>query len=155
MRQSRYPGVCRSIPKDESQQRAAAGESFVVRFKSSKTLFPFSDLSYGKVRSGAGEEDFVILKADGFPTYHLANVVDDKMMEITHVIRGEVRARSRGALRIREERVQRACADVLGMAHLDAQASRIVRCTRLETPCLCPSRTLDGRKRGEAEQAHG
>lgn len=50
----------------------------------------FRDTIYGPYQKGEEEDDFVILKTDGFPTYHLANVVDDHFMKITHVIRGEV-----------------------------------------------------------------
>lgn len=50
----------------------------------------FRDAIYGYFQKKYPEEDFVVLKTDGYPTYHLANVVDDHLMEITHVIRGEV-----------------------------------------------------------------
>ena len=50
------------------------------------------DKVYGEVRvENASVEDQVLMKTDGFPTYHLANVVDDHLMEISHVLRGEVR----------------------------------------------------------------
>jgi glutamyl-tRNA synthetase len=51
------------------------------------------DLVYGRVKHSqtAADEDIVLIKSDGMPTYHLANVVDDHEMEITHVLRGEVR----------------------------------------------------------------
>ncbi len=52
------------------------------------------DLVYGRVDFNNGTiDDQILLKSDGFPTYHLANVVDDHLMRITHVIRGEVGAR--------------------------------------------------------------
>lgn len=50
----------------------------------------FRDAIYGMFQKKDAEEDFVLLKSDSFPTYHLANVIDDHLMEITHVIRGEV-----------------------------------------------------------------
>ena len=51
----------------------------------------FNDIVYNRYKKGEAEEDFVIVKRDGYPTYHFANVVDDHLMEITHVIRGAVR----------------------------------------------------------------
>ena len=86
-----YNGKCSHIPPAESERRAAAGEPHCVRFKSMSTP-TVTDLVYGKFNppKGAGKEDFIIMKRDGFPTYHFANVVDDHLMEITHVIRGAV-----------------------------------------------------------------
>ncbi|KAL6859262.1 hypothetical protein J3F83DRAFT_717577 [Trichoderma novae-zelandiae] len=85
-----YPGTCRSIDADESDRRAKAGESHVVRFKSDKFGRPkLHDAIYGRFQKKDMEEDFILMKTDGFPTYHLANVVDDHLMKITHVIRGE------------------------------------------------------------------
>ncbi|KAF4119737.1 glutamyl-tRNA synthetase [Geosmithia morbida] len=81
-----YPGTCRSIQADESTSRAAAGESHVVRFRGDAFgLLGHKDAIYGPFQKKEVEEDFIILKTDGFPTYHLANVVDDHLMEITHV----------------------------------------------------------------------
>lgn len=62
-----------------------------MRFRSSQTPTNIHDIVYGKFRKAQPEDDYVIIKSDGFPTYHFANVVDDKHMEITHVIRGAVR----------------------------------------------------------------
>jgi hypothetical protein len=63
----------------------------VVRFKSDKFGRPkLRDAIYGPFQKKDMEEDFILMKTDGFPTYHLANVVDDHLMKITHVIRGEV-----------------------------------------------------------------
>jgi glutamyl-tRNA synthetase len=57
---------------------------------------PFTDLIYGSVSNlNAATEDFILLKSDGYPTYHLANVVDDHLMQISHVLRGEVRLKLR------------------------------------------------------------
>jgi glutamyl-tRNA synthetase len=75
----------------EARRRADAGESHVIRMKVpiGETL-EFDDLVRGQVRFDSNQvDDQVILKSDGFPTYHLAAVVDDHEMEITHVIRGE------------------------------------------------------------------
>ncbi len=86
-----YDRFCRGIDPGESARRAGAGESHVVRMK-----IPVDgecvmrDLLRGVIRKDwASVDDQVILKSDGHPTYHLANVVDDHMMRISHVIRGE------------------------------------------------------------------
>ena len=83
-----YPGTCRSVSHEESEERAARGDPFAVRFKSAKEPVSFNDIVYHRFKKAVPEEDFVIMKRDGFPTYHFANVVDDKHMEITHVVRG-------------------------------------------------------------------
>ncbi|KZF26564.1 glutamyl-tRNA synthetase [Xylona heveae TC161] len=92
-----YDRTCASIPAGESEDRAAKGESHVIRLKVPDKYPDMVDLVYGKVRNTKavapfkhGElsfEDPVLLKSDGLPTYHLANVVDDHHMKITHVIR--------------------------------------------------------------------
>ena len=91
---SNYPGTCRSIAKEESDERSAKGESHVIRFKGSDFGTPkFVDAIYGPFQKKEAEEDFILMKTDGYPTYHFANVVDDYLMKITHVVRGEVRVR--------------------------------------------------------------
>src|SRR5688500_18614992 len=86
-----YDGLCRGLPAEESRARAAAGEPHVVRLampREGKTVV--TDMLRGTVEyDNAGIDDQVLLKSDGFPTYHLANVVDDRLMQITHVIRAE------------------------------------------------------------------
>ncbi len=84
-----YDRLCRGISREESDARA--GESHVVRMKVPvEGDCVFQDLLRGEVRKDwASVDDQVILKSDGFPTYHLANVVDDHLMKISHVIRGE------------------------------------------------------------------
>ena len=86
-----YDGHCRKLDPDEAARRVAAGEPHTIRMKvpaDGATII--DDLLRGKVRVENSEvDDQILLKADGFPTYHLANVVDDHDMEITHVIRGE------------------------------------------------------------------
>ena len=63
----------------------------MVRLNSGKFGRPnFQDAIYGPFQKKQQEEDFVLMKTDGYPTYHLANVVDDHLMKITHVVRGEV-----------------------------------------------------------------
>jgi glutamyl-tRNA synthetase len=85
-----YDRHCRNLPQDEVDARVAAGETSVVRFRmplDGETRF--DDLLRGKiVYQNSTLEDLVLLKSDGFPTYHLANVVDDHAMEITHIFRG-------------------------------------------------------------------
>ena len=86
-----YDRTCRNLSDDERAQRVAQGITPVVRFKmplSGQTRF--SDIIRGElVFENSTQDDLVLLKSDGFPTYHLANVVDDHEMEITHVIRGD------------------------------------------------------------------
>jgi len=85
-----YDRHCRNLSADEVQAKLDAGEPFVVRFKmplDGETRF--TDLLRGEiVYQNDKLEDLVILKSDGFPTYHLAVVVDDHEMKITHVMRG-------------------------------------------------------------------
>lgn len=86
-----YDGHCLSINPEEAKKRAAAGEKHVVRMKMPKVgETTFNDLIRGEV-SFKNEliDDQVIMKSDGYPTYHLAVVVDDHLMEVTHIIRGE------------------------------------------------------------------
>lgn len=86
-----YDGLCRGRPRDEGERRAAAGETFVVRMAMPRTgETVFVDRLRGQVKfDNAQIDDQILLKTDGFPTYHLANVVDDHLMQITHVIRAE------------------------------------------------------------------
>ena len=102
-RQNQYDGTCRIVPYEESERRAANGEAHVVRLKMPTVQPSFEDLIYGpvgrrKVDSGVNKdlayEDLILLKTDGLPTYHLANVVDDNQMGITHVIRAVVSRRN-------------------------------------------------------------
>lgn len=88
---TRYDGHCRALPRDEGKRRQAAGEPHVVRLKVPQTgTTSFDDLLRGPVEFGNDRiDDQVLLKTDGFPTYHLANVVDDYLMKISHVIRAE------------------------------------------------------------------
>ncbi len=86
-----YDRLCRDLAPAEAIQRMEAGESFVVRMKIPlEGDCVFKDLLRGEItKDWASIDDQVIMKADGFPTYHLAVVVDDHLMEITHIIRGE------------------------------------------------------------------
>jgi glutamyl-tRNA synthetase len=86
-----YDRHCRDLDPAESRNRAASGESHVIRLKVPLSgPIEFTDKLRGVVTRDAKEiDDQVLLKSDGLPTYHLANVVDDHLMEITHVIRAE------------------------------------------------------------------
>ena len=86
-----YDGLCRDMPLAEAKKLVAAGESHVVRMKMPQTgTTKFKDLVRGEVEfKNELIDDQILLKTDGFPTYHLAVVVDDHLMEITHVIRAE------------------------------------------------------------------
>lgn len=76
---------------DQIAEKQANGESFIIRMKVPKGKTTFKDLVHGKVVFDNNViDDQVILKNDGYPTYHFANVVDDHLMGISHVIRGEV-----------------------------------------------------------------
>ncbi|MCH4552143.1 glutamate--tRNA ligase [Aestuariibaculum lutulentum] len=80
-----------SLSKEEVQAKLDAGEDYVIRFKSpqDETLH-LKDIIRGDIKIDTNIlDDKVLFKSDGMPTYHLANIVDDHLMEITHVIRGE------------------------------------------------------------------
>jgi len=87
----RYDGRYRDLPLAEARARVADGQPYVVRLKVPlDQRIAFTDLVRGKIEvSSADIDDQVILKSDGFPTYHLASVVDDHLMDISHVLRGE------------------------------------------------------------------
>ena len=80
-----------TLSEDEVQNRIQSGEAFVIRFKfPENTEIQLTDLIRGEVRVNSNTlDDKVLFKSDGMPTYHLANIVDDHLMKITHVIRGE------------------------------------------------------------------
>jgi glutamyl-tRNA synthetase len=86
-----YDRHCRELAKPEIDAQLSRGAPFVIRMKmpiEGKTIV--KDRLRGDVEfENAGIDDQVLLKSDGYPTYHLANVVDDHLMEITHVIRAE------------------------------------------------------------------
>ena len=86
-----YDRRCRDLSPQERAQKEAEGIRPVVRFKIPREgQTRFHDLVYGDVVfENSNIDDFVMLKSDGYPTYHLANVVDDHAMKISHVIRGE------------------------------------------------------------------
>ncbi|GAF92119.1 unnamed protein product, partial [marine sediment metagenome] len=86
-----YDRHCRDLSAEERAQKEVEGITPVVRFKTplgGKT--EFNDLIWGEVAfENSTIDDLVLLKSDGYPTYHLANVVDDHLMEISHVLRAE------------------------------------------------------------------
>lgn len=86
----RYDNRCRHLQPEQVQEKLALGVPHVVRFRLATGAEPFQDLVFGWTRHdvAAVEGDPVILKADGFPTYHLASVVDDHHMRVSHVLRG-------------------------------------------------------------------
>ncbi|MGH8492282.1 MAG: glutamate--tRNA ligase [Moraxellaceae bacterium] len=86
-----YDGHCINLAAADVQTRLAAGEAAVIRMKVPREgICVIPDMLRGDVEIPWTEVDMqVLMKADGLPTYHLANVVDDHLMEITHVIRGE------------------------------------------------------------------
>ena len=85
-----YDGCCRDLPEEEVQKRLAAGEPYVIRQKIPRTgITGFDDVVYGHIEVENSEmDDQILIKTDGMPTYNFANVVDDHLMGITHVIRG-------------------------------------------------------------------
>ncbi|WP_417368963.1 glutamate--tRNA ligase [Gelidibacter japonicus] len=80
-----------ALSKEETQAKLDAGEDYVIRFKSPKDqTLHLTDIVRGDITIDTNIlDDKVLFKSDGMPTYHLANIVDDHLMEITHVIRGE------------------------------------------------------------------
>ncbi|MGM0444271.1 MAG: glutamate--tRNA ligase [Fibrobacterota bacterium] len=88
---SGYDRHCRGIDPAEAQKRVDAGEAHVLRLKiPDNREIRFNDVIRGEIAfSTEGLDDFVLMKTDGYPTYHMANIVDDHTMEITHVLRGD------------------------------------------------------------------
>lgn len=86
-----YDGHCAGLNEEEVAERLAKGEPYVVRMSVPREgQCTFNDMLRGEISIDWAQVDLqILLKADGMPTYHLANVVDDHMMEISHVIRGE------------------------------------------------------------------
>ncbi|MBI4398378.1 MAG: glutamate--tRNA ligase [Candidatus Omnitrophica bacterium] len=86
----KYNGRCRKLSREEVEQKRALGLKPSLRFKVEEGFLEFEDIIRGPVRFDMGLfGDFVILRPDGVPTFHLAVCVDDVLMRITHVIRGE------------------------------------------------------------------
>lgn len=98
-----YDRTCIQIPQEQSKRRALEGEAHVIRLRMPGANPVFKDIVYGNVGNslqgqspsslgGRYYEDPILIKSDGSPTYHFANVVDDYHMGITHVIRAAVSA---------------------------------------------------------------
>lgn len=89
--QPKYDRTCLNLSENEINDNVAAGKAYVVRMRvPDNVTIKFSDIIRGDVEfSSERVDDQVLLKSDGYPTYHLANVVDDHLMDISHVIRGE------------------------------------------------------------------
>ncbi|HEY9165410.1 MAG TPA: glutamate--tRNA ligase [Candidatus Kryptonia bacterium] len=87
----KYDRTCLRLPDSEIRENISSGKPYVVRMRvPDNVTVRFSDVIRGDVEFKSEQiDDQVLLKSDGYPTYHLANVVDDHLMEISHVIRGE------------------------------------------------------------------
>ncbi len=89
-KQYRYDRAALEILAEERAARAAGGEEHVIRFRVPDAGITVQDSVLGEVNIKPGEvDDFIIRKRDGFPTYHFAVVVDDELMGVTHVVRGQ------------------------------------------------------------------
>lgn len=87
----KYDGHCRNLSTEEVADKLKAGEKAVIRFKMPENqTVEMHDEVYGDIKVKTEDlDDFVLLKSDNFPTYHLANIIDDHEMEISHVIRAD------------------------------------------------------------------
>ena len=86
----KYDKHCLHLSKEEIEAKLAAGEPFVIRQNMPTTgTTSFTDAVYGTITVENEElDDMILIKSDGFPTYNFANVIDDHLMQITHVVRG-------------------------------------------------------------------
>ena len=83
---------CRTLSTDEAIEKIKNGENYIIRFKSQgreDRKIKHKDIIKGNIEFPENDQDIVIIKADGLPTYHFAHAVDDHLMRITHVIRGD------------------------------------------------------------------
>ena len=87
----KYDGFCRNVSTEDAKIRIANGEEYVVRLKLPHDYdIKFHDLVRGDITINTNDvDDQVLLKSDGYPTYHMAVVVDDHLMNISHIVRGE------------------------------------------------------------------
>jgi len=87
---SKYDKHCLNLSKKEVEEKLAAGVPYVIRQNNpTEGETTFDDVIYGKITAPNAElDDMILIKSDGFPTYNFANVIDDHLMEITHVVRG-------------------------------------------------------------------
>ncbi|XP_050684681.1 probable glutamate--tRNA ligase, mitochondrial isoform X2 [Leptidea sinapis] len=86
----KYDNRCRTLTDDAVKEKIISGTPYCIRFKLTSDCQSFEDLIFGGIAYDVSlnEGDPVLMKSDGFPTYHFANVVDDHLMRITHVLRG-------------------------------------------------------------------
>ncbi|VVD02432.1 unnamed protein product [Leptidea sinapis] len=86
----KYDNRCRTLTDDAVKEKIISGTPYCIRFKLTSDCQSFEDLIFGGIAYDVSlnEGDPVLMKSDGFPTYHFANVVDDHLMQITHVLRG-------------------------------------------------------------------
>lgn len=87
----KYDGHCQDLTKEEIQEKLNNKQPFVIRFRMPENReVLFDDAIRGTIKVNSDDlDDFVLIKSDGFPTYHFAVVVDDHLMKISHVLRGE------------------------------------------------------------------
>lgn len=87
---TKYDRSCLKLTKDDVAKKLQANEPYVIRLRVPEGKTTFTDAIRGQITIDNAEvDDQVLLKSDGFPTYHLANIVDDHLMDVTHVIRAE------------------------------------------------------------------
>ncbi|MCH5251380.1 MAG: glutamate--tRNA ligase [Lachnospiraceae bacterium] len=87
---AKYDKHCLSLTKEEVEEKLAAGVPYVIRQNNpTEGETSFDDVIYGKITVPNEDlDDMILIKSDGYPTYNFANVIDDHLMEITHVVRG-------------------------------------------------------------------
>jgi len=86
---AKYDGRCGRLPTEEIRAKLAAGTPYVIRQRIPEGRTTFSDVVFGEITVDNAElDDAVLMKSDGLPTYNFANVIDDHLMGITHVVRG-------------------------------------------------------------------
>lgn len=87
---AKYDKHCLHLSKEEVEEKLAAGVPYVIRQNNpTEGETTFDDVIYGKITAPNDElDDMILIKSDGYPTYNFANVIDDHLMEITHVVRG-------------------------------------------------------------------
>ncbi len=85
-----YSGKCRTVAASEAESRAAAGESFAVRLAVPDAPLRFHDIVRGDVEFASDTvSDFILVRSTGIPVYNYVVTIDDALMQITHVIRGD------------------------------------------------------------------
>ena len=88
---TKYDRFCLNLSEKEVNERIKSGEPYVIRMMIPHGQSEWKDIVHGKVVFNHNViDDQILIKSDGYPTYHFANVIDDHLMKISHVIRGEV-----------------------------------------------------------------